>query len=248
MKKHILFVLSMVFLTACTGMEKKYESDIKTMVLGKTYHMEETVDESIVDITFGEDTLYGNTGMNDYYAPYMIKGNRIDIKLVGIERGMGRMSGIAFEDLEKQDREFIKTLEEAVEIKISEGKLVIAGASGREMTFVEKIKSTLEEKMAGKTFVLEDSLANHEITIKFFDGVVKGTSGVNVYGTSYELEGDKLTISPQIMTTMMAGPENAMNKEREYLIDLPKAEKAEYLDEKLIITLEDGKQLIFKEK
>ena len=246
MKKLILFVLSMVFLTACTGMEKRDEPDIKTMVWGKTYHMEETVDENIVDITFGEDTLYGNTGMNDYYAPYMIKGNKINIKFVGIEGSMGRMSGIAFEELEKQDREFIKVLEEAVEINFVEGKLLITGASGREMTFVEKIKTALEEQMAGKTFVFEDSLPNHKITIKFFDGTLGGTSGVNKYTAAYELEGDKLTISPQILTTMMAGPEDAMNKESEYLTDLSRAEKAEYIDGKLVITIKGGKQLIFK--
>ena len=195
MKKFILFILSALFLVACTGMEKKSESDIGTMVLGKTYHMEETLDESVVDVTFGEDSLYGNTGLNDYYAPYIIKGNLIDIKFVGIEGSMGRMSGIAFEDLEKQEREFIEILEEAIEIKFVEGKLVIVDDSRREMTFVEKTKTILEEKMAGKTFVLEDSLLNHKITIKFIDGRLIGQSGVNGYATTYELEGDKLTIS-----------------------------------------------------
>lgn len=248
MKKLILFLLSAVFLVGCTGMKKKDGPDTGTMVLGKTYHLEETVDGSVVDITFGEDTLYGKTGVSDYYAPYKIEGNKISIDLVGTTGKMGRMSELAFEDLEKQDRDFIKNLEEAVEIKAEEGRLLIISGSGKEMAFVEKVKSILDEKMAGKTFVLEGSLLNHAITIKFFDGKLVGESGVNGYVTTYKLDGDALTISPQMMVTTMEGPKDAMDKEREYLGDLLKAKKIEYTDEKLIITLEDGKKLIFKEK
>ena len=242
MKKLILFVLSVVFLVACTGMEKKDRTDIGTMVIGKTYHLEKTVDENVVDITFGEDQLSGSSGVNTYFAPYIIEGNNIDVMLIGTTRIMGP------ENLMKQEMEFTKALEEASEIKFVEDKLVIVSASGKEMTFVEKIKTFLEEQMAGKTFVFEGSLPNHEITIKFFDGTLVGKSGINKYSASYKLDGDKLTISPQIITTMIVGPEDAMNKESEYLTELLKAEKAEYIDEKLIITIKDGKQLIFQKK
>ena len=240
MKKLILFVLSAVFLVACTGIDKKDGSDVGTMVMGKTYHLEETVDESVVDITFGEDELSGSAGVNRYFAPYMIEGNEIDVKLVGATRMMGP------ENLMKQEMEFTKTLEEASEIKFVEDKLVIVSAGGKEMTFIKKIKTLLEEKITGKTFVYEDSLSNYEITIKFYEKKIRGTSGVNKYLAVYVLEGNKLTISPQIITTMMAGPEDAINKESEYLTDLSKAEKIEYIDGKLIITIKDGKQLIFK--
>ena len=83
MKKFILFLLSVVFLVACTGMEKKDRSGIGAMVIGKTYRLEKTVDENVVDITFGEDQLSGSSGVNTYFAPYIIEGNKIDVMLVG---------------------------------------------------------------------------------------------------------------------------------------------------------------------
>lgn len=239
MKKLILFVLSAVFLVACTGMEKKGSTDMKSAVVGKTFILEGTIEGSTVDVTFDEEKISGSAGVNRYFAPYMITGNKIDVSLVGTTRRMGP------ENLMKQEMEFTKNISEASEIKIVNNKLIISTADGNDMTFVEK-EETLADKLESKTFVLEGTLPEHEITINFSEGRLAGRGGVNNYSASYELEGDKLTVSPQIITTMMAGPEEAMDKEAEYLSDLAKAEKVEIIDGKLVITLADGNQLIFR--
>lgn len=239
MKKLILFVLSAVFLVACTGMEKKDNTDMKSAVAGKTFILEGSIEGSTIDVTFDDDKISGSAGVNRYFAPYMIKGNKIDVSIVGSTRRMGP------ENLMKQEMEFTKDISEASEIRLAGEKLVITTADGKDMTFVEKAE-TLADKLEEKTFVLEGPLPEYEVTINFSEGRLAGKGGVNNYSASYELEGDRLTVSPQIITTMMAGPEEAMDKEAQYLSDLAKAEKAEITDGRLVITLTDGTQLIFK--
>jgi heat shock protein HslJ len=62
------------------------------------------------------------------------------------------------------------------------------------------------------------------ITAEFSaDGKMSGNSGVNTYSTSYTTSGNGITISDQIVSTKMAGPEEAMTLESNYLLSLPTA-------------------------
>ena len=62
------------------------------------------------------------------------------------------------------------------------------------------------------------------ITAEFkADGTLSGSSGVNTYSTTYTTDGDKITISDKIVSTMMAGPEEDMMRETDYLVTLPTA-------------------------
>ena len=46
-----------------------------------------------------------------------------------------------------------------------------------------------------------------EITAEFgADGTLSGSDGCNQYSTTYTLDGDRITISPEIVTTRMACP------------------------------------------
>ncbi len=238
MKKLVLFVLSAIFLVACSGMDKKEES-MKTQVTGKTYELENAIEGSSVNITFDEGQIAGSAGVNRYFAPYMIEGDVLTVKLVGTTRMMGP------EDLMAQEVEFVKNLEKAEKIEMVGEQLVITSEGGKKLVFNEKIK-TFEEVVADKTFKLEGSLPEHEVTITFGEGRLAGNAGVNNYSASYEVEGESMSVSPQIITTMMAGPEAAMDQESQYLKDLATAEKVEAGDEGVVITLKDGRKLIFK--
>ena len=238
MKKLVLFVLSAIFLVACSGMDKK-EDSMKTKVMGKTYELENTIEGSSVSISFDENQVAGSAGVNRYFAPYMIEGDTLSVKLVGTTRMMGP------EELMAQEGEFVKNLEKAEKIEMVGEQLVITSEGGKKLVFNEKIK-TFEEVVADKTFKLEGALPDHEITITFGEGRLAGNAGVNNYSAAYEVEGDSMNISPQIITTMMAGPETAMNQESQYLKDLATAEKVEAGDEGVVITLKGGRKLIFK--
>lgn len=63
------------------------------------------------------------------------------------------------------------------------------------------------------------------ITAEFSeDGKMTGNTGVNSYSTSYETDGATLTIGEEIITTKMAGPEEAMTQESDYLTALATVE------------------------
>jgi heat shock protein HslJ len=64
--------------------------------------------------------------------------------------------------------------------------------------------------------------ADTPITAEFgTDGTLSGNSGVNNYSTTYETDdAGKLTVSGEIVSTKMAGPEDAMARESAYLTAL----------------------------
>jgi heat shock protein HslJ len=71
-------------------------------------------------------------------------------------------------------------------------------------------------------------LADAPITAEFgADGTLSGSAGVNTYTTSYETDGGNITIGEEIATTMMAGSEEAMTQESNYLTTLPTAQTFE---------------------
>ncbi len=66
------------------------------------------------------------------------------------------------------------------------------------------------------------ALANADVTARFEDGKLSGRSGCNQYSGTYEVDGDALTIGPNIASTNMACPAPQMAVEQAYLAKLPK--------------------------
>lgn len=67
-------------------------------------------------------------------------------------------------------------------------------------------------------------LSTAPITMQFgADGTLSGNSGVNTYTTSYKTDGTSIEIGEQIASTMMAGEEDAMKQEADFLVTLPTA-------------------------
>lgn len=61
-----------------------------------------------------------------------------------------------------------------------------------------------------------DALPDVEATATFEDGRVSGNSSCNRYGAGYTLVGNRLSISPGMMSTMMACPEPLMRQEAQF--------------------------------
>jgi heat shock protein HslJ len=66
------------------------------------------------------------------------------------------------------------------------------------------------------------ALAGAGVTARFEDGKLSGRSGCNEYNGTYEVDGDALTIGPNIASTNMACPAPQMAVEQAYLSRLPK--------------------------
>jgi len=77
----------------------------------------------------------------------------------------------------------------------------------------------------------------------FERGKVSGRSGVNTYSGPYEVSGSDLTIG-RLATTMMAGPPELMDLEKEYLANLEKVATSEAGADILTLFGRDGARLL----
>ncbi len=81
------------------------------------------------------------------------------------------------------------------------------------------------------------------VTARFMDGTLGGSSGCNTYSTSYALDGDTLSLG-NVISTLMACPEPAMQVEQAYFDALASAGDYEIEGNLLTITYAAG-QLTF---
>ena len=98
-------------------------------------------------------------------------------------------------------------------------------------------------------YQLRNAKNGAEITLGF-DGKDKrffGRSAINRYFGTYKTEGNKLTFG-RAGTTMMAGPQEMMQAESNYLAALPKVNSFKLDGKKLILKTSDGKELIYEEQ
>ena len=80
-----------------------------------------------------------------------------------------------------------------------------------------------------------------------FDGKqLAGFSGVNSYSGPYTAGADGSFSAGPLASTMMAGPQAAMDAESAYLKLLEAAKKYEVADGKLTLTTDDGKSLTYE--
>lgn len=106
--------------------------------------------------------------------------------------------------------------------------------------------SKTTETVIGKEYVLTTSSEDAKITIKFAEEDFSGFSGVNNYFGKYTVSEDNMKLS-HVGSTLMAGPQEAMDKELEYISTLDKVEKYQIQKDTLILTTSSGEQLIFKQ-
>ena len=85
-----------------------------------------------------------------------------------------------------------------------------------------------------------------EITLAFEEGQVRGSSGCNTYGGSYQVDGDKITMSDLFMTEMAClDPAGVMDQELEYLELLRDAQAFQVDEGELVIEAAGDEVLIF---
>ena len=107
--------------------------------------------------------------------------------------------------------------------------------------------SAQENSFKGKEYKMNDAVNKAEITLGFdktenrFFGIV-----VNNYFGQYEIDGNTIKFGPA-GATMMAGPENLMKAESQYLMTLPNVNAFVLEGQKLTLKTSDGKELIFEE-
>jgi len=88
-------------------------------------------------------------------------------------------------------------------------------------------------------------VAGGKITIRFEDGQASGSSGCNLYGGAYQVNGNKINFR-ELESTLMACVDPAMmEQETTFMQFLGEAQRLEILDGQLLMYRSDGEALTF---
>ena len=199
-----------------------------------------------ITINFSKDRINGHSAVNTYFGNYKIQNNILILPNVGSTEMAGPQELIDIE------RKFFDILQSSPKISYDKETLTLSNNKGEIWTF--KVL-TLEKKlhntdwrlinMAGKNMKLQ--MKNEEqITLSFTENEINGNAGINNYFGTYKISSDNISISG-IGATEMAGPDNLMRIEGEYLALLENVKKIKLINQKtLVLTTDKGKTLTFE--
>ena len=199
-----------------------------------------------ITINFSKDGINGHSAVNKYFGNYKISNDNISIS------GIGATEMAGSQELMNIERKFFDILQSSPKISYDKETLTLSNNKGEIWTF--KVL-TLEKKlhntdwrlinMAGKNMKLQ--MKNEEqITLSFTENEINGNAGINNYFGSYKISNDNISIQG-IGATEMAGPDNLMRIEGEYLALLENVKKIKLINQKtLVLTTDKGKTLTFE--
>ncbi|MCI6151782.1 META domain-containing protein [Fusobacterium perfoetens] len=124
--------------------------------------------------------------------------------------------------------------------KIFLGLLFLLSLMGCTNSMISK-----NENLVGKQYVLVQQAKDYQITLNFAENNFFGFAGVNNYFGKYEVQNKKITFGA-IGRTMMAGPQEIMKVEDEFLSKVEKSTSYEITKDELILMTDKGEKLIFK--
>ena len=199
-----------------------------------------------ITINFSKDRINGYSAVNIYFGNYKIQNNILILSNVGTTEMAGS------QELMDIERKFFDILQSSPKISYDKETLTLSNNKGEIWTF--KVL-TLEKKlhntdwrlinMAGKNMKFQ--MKNEEqITLSFTENEINGNAGINNYFGSYKISNDNISIQG-IGATEMAGPDNLMRIEGEYLALLENVKKIKLINQKtLVLTTDKGKTLTFE--
>ena len=199
-----------------------------------------------ITINFSKDRINGYSAVNIYFGNYKIQNNILILSNVGTTEKAGS------QELMDIERKFFDILQSSPKISYDKETLTLSNNKGEIWTF--KVL-TLEKKlhntdwrlinMAGKNMKLQ--MKNEEqITLSFTENEINGNAGINNYSGTYKISNDNISIQG-IGATEMAGPDNLMRIEGEYLALLENVKKIKLINQKtLVLTTDKGKTLTFE--
>ncbi len=198
---------------------------------------------SEVTATFQDGQVGGNASCNTYFGSYTVDGNNLAIT-------MGGMTMMACpEPLMAQEQLFVTNMQSAATYAITADQLQILNADG---ATVLAFAPLLPTPLTGTNWVaisynngrqaVVSVLGGTEITAVFGeDGSLTGSAGCNNYMTSYQVDGNAMTIEPAATTRMFCGePEGVMEQEAEYLAALTTTATYDIRGDKLELRTADG--------
>lgn len=208
-------------------------------LIGKSFTLYNMFADYNINISFydANNQVLGFAGVNTYRTSY--SKNVDEVKFSGITRT--KMSGP--KDIMDAENNYVKYLENTKYMFLKDNDLIIITSDSTELKFKENIIDTNE--LNGKKFRLSNMLEGTEITISIESGSFVGNSGVNIYNIPFELKNNEITIGQHGMSTLMAGPEEDMKAEDEYMKLLNSAKYISFDNYNLCIKTADNQILLF---
>lgn len=202
--------------------------------------------EAKITINFLENEINGFSGINNYSGDYMVKNNFT----LSADVATTLMAGP--ENLMNIEQNFLDILQSFPKISYNASTLTLSNKKEvwtfKVLTLNKKLKNTSWKllNMDGKDVSKLISKNENNITLSFNENGINGNSGINNYFGDYEIVNNNIKVGP-LGSTRMAGPENLMKVEREFLELLGNSKKVKLSDQKtLILTTDKGKTLIFE--
>ncbi len=198
-------------------------------------------------LTLQDGKFSGNTGCNGLSGTYTIQGDAIHFEL-------GPMTMRAcLEEVADQEAAYLAGLKQAAAYRIEGGKLMLFDDQGDLLlTFSQQTPISLTDgswqllSFNNGQGGMESNLATERITARFTeDGQLSGNAGCNHYATSYQIDGEKLTVGKIASTQMFCNdPEGVMETENVYLKNLANAASFRIEGDRLTIFDSEGKKLL----
>jgi heat shock protein HslJ len=174
--------------------------------------------ESTITAAFEDGQVSGNAGCNQYFGAYTSEENNFSVTVIGLTEMYCEP-----ENLMVQEGEYLAALESASTYRTTSKELEITNSENQIALVFMVAESTSLVGPQWHLNLMDDgegkvvsTIAGTEVTLVFAeDGTLSGSAGCNSYSSSYEIEGEQITISA-VASTMMACSEPAMIMEQEY--------------------------------
>ncbi len=247
----VAVVAALAFAVSACGGSSGSQADGSKLLEGKTWRATaiegrttvQTAKGSAATAKFTAGQAGGHGSVNSWGATYTTgPGNTIQIASIMTTEMAGP------QDLMDQEAAFYAALPKAATYAVTETSLVLLDSKGVKLVTFEAVPPTSLTGTEWQTTgyhvgaSADEAVSSDDpvITAVFgTDGKLAGNSGVNQYSTTYTSTADgKMTISAEIMSTKMAGPEKAMAQESAFLAALPKT--ASYAIDGDQLTLKDA--------
>ncbi len=185
----------------------------------------------------------GTTGCNNYFGSYTLDGDSLTFG------PMGATMMACPEPQSMQEQAYLAGLGNVAGYVIVGNQLHLLNADGEIiMAFEPQVSAGLTGTIWSATGVNNGNqavvslVADTQITAIFAeDGTLSGTAGCNNYSTTYEVDGDSITIAMGASTMMFCGePEGVMDQEAQYLAALETAATYTVAGDKLELRTADG--------
>ena len=199
------------------------------------------VEGTEITLQFDSEGGFGGTGgCNRYGGMYGLDGESISVS------GIFSTRMACVEDIMAQEYAYFQALEAASRYTIDSDELVIETADGVTLIFER------EAGLAGTQWLLvslgdEPIVEGSEVMLQFGAGDrVSGSGGCNSFGGPYVVEGDSIAFGMLASTLMACMDDGIMEQEAAFYAALNAAASYTIDGETLIISTEDGDELVFE--